>query len=373
MSIKHQKHGKLKKPDIGFFGRNEFAFVGAPCSIIHETCLNIIKKLDNNLNITYIDADHGTAEEETNLGITLFQDKIKFKRLDKKYISSIDQKFLMADQDLIFVNGNHFQAEKQVVFIHSKKEASLLKRKNELTNILAFVLCDGESEIFESLKSSLPDTQAVPIFNVTETEKLAFCITQQLKKVALNALILSGGKSTRMGEDKSLISYHNKTQQDHLTEIFQELGINSYISCRADQAGSINKPYIADSFLGLGPYGGILSAFQQDPDVAWLVIACDLPLITKDEISQLISSRNPNKIATACYNPETEFPDPLFTIWEPKAYHTLLSYLSIGYSCSRKVLINSEIELLHLNDPKVLKNANTPEDREEIFTLMQKA
>jgi molybdopterin-guanine dinucleotide biosynthesis protein A len=366
MSNKHQKHSKLKRPNIGFFGRNEFALVGAPCSVISEVCKQIIKHLDKNLNICYIDADHGTEESESDPNITYFQDKIRYKRLDKKRVSEIDQKFLLSDQDMIFVNGNHFQAEKQIVFIHSKKEASLLKRLNELTEIKAFILCDEEIEIFDSIKSSLPDIKNIPVFKINESESLANYILSQTKKIPLNALILSGGKSTRMGEDKSLISYHGVSQQDYLFRIFKGLEINCFVSCRPDQATNISKPSVPDSFIGLGPYGGILSAFQYDPDAAWLVIACDLPLISQKEIMYLISERNHRKMATACYNPETEFPDPLFTIWEPKSYQTLLSYLSIGYSCPRKVLINSDIALIHLNDPSVLKNANTPEDREEI-------
>ena len=121
----------------------------------------------------------------------------------------------------------------------------------------------------------------------------------------------------------------------------------------------------------MGPYGGILSAFQEDPDAAWMVIACDLPLIGKPEIEDLISKRNPTKFATAYFNPETDLPDPLFTIWEPKAYLSLLSYLSLGYSCPRKVLINSNIELVQLPKPEVLKNVNTPEDRFEIMNLIE--
>ncbi|MBK6976844.1 MAG: NTP transferase domain-containing protein [Cytophagaceae bacterium] len=71
-------------------------------------------------------------------------------------------------------------------------------------------------------------------------------------------------------------------------------------------------------FLQMGPYGAILSAFKFNPNVAWLVLACDMPLVGKNEIDFLIQNRNPSKIATACYNPETNFPDPLFTIWGPK-------------------------------------------------------
>ncbi len=370
MNEKHQKHGKLKKPDFGFFGKNEFSFLGAPCDVIEIVCNQVIKHLDKNLNITFVDADHGKHEQENDSKFNVFQDKITFKRVDKKRVSTIDQKFLLSDQDLIFVNGNHFQAEKQIVFIHSKKEASLKKRLPELTDIKAFVFCDDQIQIFEWLKTVIPNSENVPIFHINESKKIAQCISENCKIVPLKAIILSGGKSQRMGEDKSKIHYHGMAQQDFLIGLCSQLGIKAYVSCREEQIEQNGHALILDKFLGLGPYGGILSAFQDDPDTAWMVIACDLPLIGKSEIEDLISKRNPTKTATAYFNPETDLPDPLFTIWEPKAYLSLLSYLSIGYSCPRKVLINSDIELVHLSNPQVLKNANTPEDRSEILNLI---
>ena len=370
MNKKHQKHGKLKKPDFGFFGRNEFSLVGAPCDLIENTSSQLINYLDKSLNITYVDADHGKHEQENESKFNVFQDKITFKRVDKKQVSTIDQKFLLSDQDLILVNGNHFQAEKQIVFIHSKKEASLKKRLPELTDIKAFVLCVDQTQIFEWLKTEIPNWKNIPIFHINESNKIAQCISENRKIVPLKAIILSGGKSERMGEDKSKIHYHGMAQQDFLIGLCSQLGIKAYVSCRKEQTEQNGPPFILDKFFGLGPYGGILSAFQDDPDTAWMVIACDLPLIGKSEIEELISKRNPTKIATAYFNPETDLPDPLFTIWEPKAYLNLLSYLSIGYSCPRKVLINSDIELVQLSNTEVLKNANTPEDRSAILNLI---
>ena len=39
---KHEKHEKLIKPEIGFFGRNEIAFLGAPSGLIEAIVDKII-------------------------------------------------------------------------------------------------------------------------------------------------------------------------------------------------------------------------------------------------------------------------------------------------------------------------------------------
>lgn len=358
---KHEKHTKLIKPEIGFFGRNEIAFLGAPCGLIESLVDKLIESLPTDLNTVYVDADHGSNENEV-FSKNVFQDKISHKSLRKKTISIFEQKFLLNDQDLVLVNGNHFEAKSQIVIIHSKKEASLKKRIGQLTDVKAVILDEGETELYDWLEVS-PE---IPVFKVAETSKISDLILEKVKPAPLKVLILTGGKSTRMGSDKANIKYHGKPQYQFLYETVEKMGLEPYISCRDEQKNEFEGNTITDKFIGLGPYGAILSAFQHDPNSAWLVVACDLPLLKTPDFEYLVSNRNSKKMATACFNPETNFPDPLFTIWESKVYQTLLSFLSIGYSCPRKVLINTDTEIIHLPRPEVLANVNTPDEKYEI-------
>ena len=47
---KHQKQAKLIKPEIGFFGRNEIAFLGAPCGLIESLVDKIIEELKGEIS-----------------------------------------------------------------------------------------------------------------------------------------------------------------------------------------------------------------------------------------------------------------------------------------------------------------------------------
>jgi molybdopterin-guanine dinucleotide biosynthesis protein A len=148
-----------------------------------------------------------------------------------------------------------------------------------------------------------------------------------------------------------------------------------FISCRTDQKQQINPnyPVLEDTFIGLGPYGAILSAFREQPDKAWLVVACDMPLLETETFKYLIEKRKVSSIATAYNSPDNEFPEPLITIWEPKSYPVLLSFLSQGYSCPRKVLINSDVNLVQVPNTDALTNVNTPDDLEKVKrTIHQK-
>jgi len=224
-----------------------------------------------------------------------------------------------------------------------------------------------EKEIYDFLIEQIPGIKEVPSLKWEETDKIFSFLEEKLaaEVPALNALILVGGKSQRMGRDKAQINYHGSAQKDHLYKLAKQFVTESYLSIRQDQESPIKKT-IKDAFVGLGPYGAILSAFKEQPDSAWLVIACDLPYVDEGAISYLISNRDPSKVATAFHNPETDFPDPLFTIWEPKAYLVMLQFLAQGYSCPRKVLINADVAEIQLGDKNWITNVNTPEDFEKV-------
>ena len=141
---------------------------------------------------------------------------------------------------------------------------------------------------------------------------------------------------------------------------------NVYLSCHPDRVPETKNKLITDSFLDLGPYGGVLSAFRFNPNTAWLTVPCDMPLIDENIITQLIKERDPNKMATCFHDPSTGFPEPLLTIWEPRAYPILLQFLSQGKSCLRKALINTDSKKIEAHNPIALKNANTPEESESL-------
>ncbi|UOQ73097.1 NTP transferase domain-containing protein [Hymenobacter cellulosilyticus] len=167
-----------------------------------------------------------------------------------------------------------------------------------------------------------------------------------------------------MQTDKGRLNYHGLEQRAYAAQLLAQVCTDVHVSCRPDQVADLPAGLLPlpDRFLDLGPMGGILSAFQLDPNAAWLVVACDLPFLSETSLQHLVQHRNGAKMATAFQSPENEFPEPLITIWEPRGYGTLLRFLGLGYSCPRKALINSDIELLVAPDPRELRNVNTPEE-----------
>jgi molybdopterin-guanine dinucleotide biosynthesis protein A len=180
----------------------------------------------------------------------------------------------------------------------------------------------------------------------------------------LKGLILCGGHSTRMQQDKSLLAYHGMPQWQYLYQLVHAIIPEVYLSCREEQRPLLSEDaaIITDSVSGSGPAVGLLSAHAAFPETAWLVLACDLPLISLQSLHYLVAQRQSQKDATSLISPVNHLPEPLIAIWEPSGLQKLQYNFEAGISCPRKTLLQSDI--LQLENPFATEqfNANTPEE-----------
>jgi molybdopterin-guanine dinucleotide biosynthesis protein A len=265
--------------------------------------------------------------------------------------------------DYVMVNGNHFQAEKQIVILDPRKEESMSRKLDRLTNLRAIIYTNEVKNPYPFLQDEEGVDIDVPRFHIDDIDGIWSFIKSDLTIPVLKSLVLAGGKSQRMGHDKGAIDYHGKGQARFMYDLLESIGVEGHISCRKEQSKNFGDlRQVHDKFIGLGPFGAIGSAFMSDPNAAWLVVPCDLPLLKAEHLELLISHRNPLKFATAFLNNTTNFPEPLISIWEPKMFKRMLGFLAQGYSCPRKTLINSEVELIKVEQQDFMMNVNTPED-----------
>jgi len=375
----HKKHTKLARPATGNFGRNEWAIVGGYCVAIKLLADQIITALSPIYECAYADTSHKDdiillPGRLANGAVLDYTDQVNYQQFNyHTTITPFKQRQLFAGADLVLVNGNHHQAKAQVVIIDTNKKASLQKRVEQLTNVQLLLLAENTDDVFDFVKDAIPNWQEIPLYRINETDKIIAFFAAQLRtsQPVLNGLVLAGGKSTRMGFDKSAVNWFGKEQRYYMADMLKTCCDDVFISRSTDQQ-IIDKTYaaITDTFTNLGPYGAILSAFREQPDSAWLVVACDLPLLDANTLQYLVDNRDSSAIATAYQSETNEFPEPLITIWEPKSYPVLLSFLAQGYSCPRKVLINTQPKLLKAPYAAALTNINTPEDLEKVKRVL---
>ncbi len=215
-----------------------------------------------------------------------------------------------------------------------------------------------------------------PYFHRDDVSSLAQFMTDYLSKRCLEkplyGLVVAGGRSRRMGQDKALFHYHNgQTQLEYCYRILKDFCSRAFISVRQDQA--LSGEYtrfnsITDSFLDLGPLGGILSAMRAYPHSAFMVLAIDMPAVDASVLGPLFEGRNPFRYATAFQSHAGDFPEPLCTIYEPKSYRRILSDLPSGLACPTSFLKKSRIQKLpQLSSSNDLLNINFPQERQNFI------
>lgn len=181
----------------------------------------------------------------------------------------------------------------------------------------------------------------------------------------LYGLVLAGGRSTRMQRDKAALEYAGRTQLERAVELITPLAERVFVSVRPEQTGDpLRARYaqIVDSGEVAGPIAGIIAAQERHPEAAWLVLACDLPLLDEQTLEHLLRSRQPRRQATAYRSSHDGLPEPLCAIYEPSSREAIRAHVAAGRDCPRKFLINADTELVDQPDPGALDNVNTPKE-----------
>jgi molybdopterin-guanine dinucleotide biosynthesis protein A len=181
----------------------------------------------------------------------------------------------------------------------------------------------------------------------------------------LYGLVLSGGRSTRMGKDKATLAYGGRTQLERAMAVISAHVERAWVSVRADQqADPVRARFaqIADRQRDIGPVAGILAAQEHQPQAAWLVLACDLPLLDEATLAHLVAARAPAALATAYRSSHDGLPEPLCAIYEPGSHAPLAAYVRTGGNCPRKFLIQVGARLIDEPNPHALDNVNTPNE-----------
>lgn len=191
---------------------------------------------------------------------------------------------------------------------------------------------------------------------------------------SLYGLILAGGKSTRMGRDKSALVYHNdKDQISYLHEILNSFVEQVFVSIRNAQRTDIHlQGYeaIEDARTINSPLNGILSAMDQFPAASWLVVAVDMPYVNETAIKALLNMRNSERPATCFSSPMKGGPDPLFAVWEAHAKEEIEDLVAKqSLTCPRQLLTLLDTHLIQNGiDSHVLSNINTPQEYRRVMS-----
>ncbi len=116
----------------------------------------------------------------------------------------------------------------------------------------------------------------------------------------ITCFILSGGKSSRMGRNKSLLKINNQTIIEYIIALLKTQFSDIYLVTNSkEEYEFLNIPMYEDIYKNMGPLGGIHSALTHSGTEKNFIISCDIPLITNQMISYLIDFKTDKKITVA--------------------------------------------------------------------------
>ena len=187
-------------------------------------------------------------------------------------------------------------------------------------------------------------------------------------------VILCGGESSRMGADKGLIHFQDKTWTQLALEKIEELGIPVVVSISRRQKEKYerllpkNTLIVDDSTIALmGPVAAVLNVHLKYPAEDLFVLACDLPLMefsVLDELYRLYVIKN--LFQAFVYTNDGE-PEPLCGIYTARGlaliynmYHThTLEKQSMKYILGQLLVYSMPVPE---NKKQCFRNFNSPED-----------
>ena len=171
------------------------------------------------------------------------------------------------------------------------------------------------------------------------------------------AVILNGGKSSRMGQNKSEMCVEGKTLLDRAIELVSPLCENLYVS------GIESHPRhdtLSDYMKNIGPMGGILGALEALPQEPYILfIPVDMPFLTRETLQKLIGASS--KTSSVLVD-STGMAIPVVACYTQASRAVFLNQVESGNYSLQFALKNLEHKFVAAESTKECMNVNTPED-----------
>lgn len=103
------------------------------------------------------------------------------------------------------------------------------------------------------------------------------------------AIILAGGNSSRMGEDKGLMLVNGKPMIQHVIDVAKGVVEDIIIVSNNSEYEKFGYTVVVDEIKGKGPLGGIYTGLQHSKTQLSLVLSCDIPYVNASILNLLIS------------------------------------------------------------------------------------
>lgn len=186
------------------------------------------------------------------------------------------------------------------------------------------------------------------------------------------AIILSGGKSSRMGTNKALLKFDEKTNieriKDELKHVFDDIIL---VTNDPETYQFLKIKTVSDHFPGSGPLAGIHAGLEASDYEENFVIACDMPFVSAELAANLVKALKHHDAVVPVSEGRQH---PLFAAYQKRVSHKAKASIEQGNLRMQHLLGQLDVRFLADEELRlycerslelVLFNMNLPEEYEE--------
>lgn len=182
-------------------------------------------------------------------------------------------------------------------------------------------------------------------------------------------VLLAGGESRRFGTPKAFATYDGLPFYQRIVIELNALVNESVIVTKPELFHEFetleNVKIVSDdnNYVGMGPLAGIITAMLAKEASHYVVIACDMPLVSRDILSKLISEAKNDFGLDAMIPIVNERTQPLCAVYHSRCKETIDKQISSGRRRVIDVLTELKVRYVQFeNSEEQFINVNTRED-----------
>lgn len=185
-------------------------------------------------------------------------------------------------------------------------------------------------------------------------------------KQDIEAFVLAGGESRRMGADKGLIELNGIPMVKYVIDVLEEIDFHVKLISGNENYQKFGLPVFKDSISGKGPMGGLLTSLQHAESDYVLLIGCDMPFISINILERLFQYSKTEVITVAETKGRT---NPLLAIYPKSLIKKILENLDQERLKMQDFILENHHHIISMDgiegiDPISLTNINSSEELE---------
>lgn len=184
---------------------------------------------------------------------------------------------------------------------------------------------------------------------------------------AFGGAVLAGGRSRRMGRDKSLIEIGGEPMAGVAARALSDAGAAFVVAVGGDLDGLRRRGLaaVADDHPGEGPLGAILTALRHGTDrgvEAVVVLSCDLPRARGEAVRAVVDVLCSHPAADAAMPLVDGRWEPLHAAWRVRCLDVLVELFGSGERAPRRAIECLDVVPVTGIERSMVAGVNTPQE-----------